>query len=112
MFLVNMRLRKTQQICDKAILENGGTLESVPYCCKKQQVFDKVVDYYSYVLKFVPDCYMTQKMCDKIVILQTVHHIGRNRQNLVTYLGYGVPQNYEKPGFQLVNSTFFAKAVV
>ena len=75
MFLVNMRLNKTQQIYDKAILENGGTLESVPYCCKKQQVFDKVVDYYSYVLKFVPDCYMTQKMCDKIVILQTMQSI-------------------------------------
>ena len=75
MFLVNMRLSKTQQICDKAISENGGTLESVPYCCKKQQVFDKVVDYYSYVLKFVPDCYMTQKMCDKIVILQTMQSI-------------------------------------
>ena len=23
---------KTQQICDKAILENGGTLESLPDC--------------------------------------------------------------------------------
>ena len=26
---------KTQQVCDKAILENGGTLKSVPDCYKK-----------------------------------------------------------------------------
>ena len=24
----------TQQMCDKGILENSGTLESVPDCCK------------------------------------------------------------------------------
>ena len=28
---------KTQQMCDKGILENGGTLESVPDCCKNQK---------------------------------------------------------------------------
>ena len=27
---------KTQQICDKMILENWGTLNSVPNCCKNQ----------------------------------------------------------------------------
>ena len=27
---------KTQKMCDKAILENGGTLKSVPNCLKSQ----------------------------------------------------------------------------
>ena len=35
---------KTQQMCDKAILENGKTLESVPDCYKNQQMSDKAVD--------------------------------------------------------------------
>ena len=25
---------KSQQMCDKAILQNGGTLKSIPYCYK------------------------------------------------------------------------------
>ena len=32
---------KTQQIYDKAIIENGRTLESVPDCYKNQQMYDK-----------------------------------------------------------------------
>ena len=28
-------------MCDKAILENGGTLKSVPDCYKNQQLCDK-----------------------------------------------------------------------
>ena len=35
---------KTQQICDKAILENGGTLKYVPNCCKNQEMLNKAVD--------------------------------------------------------------------
>ena len=31
-------------MCDKAILENDGTLESVPDCYKNQQMCDKAVD--------------------------------------------------------------------
>ena len=31
-------------MCSKAILENGGTLESVPCCFKNQQICDKAVD--------------------------------------------------------------------
>ena len=54
-------------MCNKTILENGGTLESVPDYYKNQQMCDKVVDNYPHALKFVPDCYMTQKMCDKAV---------------------------------------------
>ena len=47
------------QMCEKAILEYGGILESVPDCYKKQQMCDKAVDNYPYALKFVPDCYVT-----------------------------------------------------
>ena len=35
---------KTQQICEKAILENGGTLKSVPDCYKNQEICNKAVD--------------------------------------------------------------------
>ena len=34
---------KTQQICDKAILENGGRLKSVPDCDKNQEMCNKAV---------------------------------------------------------------------
>ena len=56
---------KIQQMCEKAILENGKTLESVSDCYRNQQMCDQAVDNYSYALKFVPDCYMNQKLCEK-----------------------------------------------
>ena len=52
-------------MCDKAILENGGTSEFVPDCYKNKQMCDEAVDNYSHALKFVLDCYMTQEMYDK-----------------------------------------------
>ena len=52
-------------MCDKAILENGGKLETVPDWIKAQEICDKAVDNYVYALEFVPDCYKTQKMCNK-----------------------------------------------
>ena len=45
---------KTQQMCDKAILENGGTLKSVLDCYKNQQMCDKSVENYFHALEFVP----------------------------------------------------------
>ena len=48
-------------MCDKAILENGETLESVPDCYKINKCVMKNV------WKFVPDCYKTQEMCDRAV---------------------------------------------
>ena len=51
----------TQQMSDKAILKNVGTLKSVPDCYKNQQMCDKAVDNYPYALKFVPECYKTEK---------------------------------------------------
>ena len=68
------------------LLENGGTLQSVPDCYKNQQMCDKSIDNYLCALKFVPqkmcdevlnthssaiqfvpECYLTQEMCDKAV---------------------------------------------
>ena len=46
---------KTQQMCDKAILENGGMLKSVHDCYKNQKMFDKTVDNYPHTVKFFPD---------------------------------------------------------
>ena len=43
-------------MCDKAILEYVGTLESVPDCHKNQQICDKAVNNYTHALTFVPDC--------------------------------------------------------
>ena len=39
---------KTQQMCDKAILENGETLESVSDCYKNQKMCHKAVENYSH----------------------------------------------------------------
>ena len=55
---------KTQQMCDKVNLENGGTLKSIPYCYKNQEMCNKAVENYPHALEFVPECYNTQKMCD------------------------------------------------
>ena len=45
----------TQQMYDKAILENGGTLKSVPDCYKNQETYNKAVDNYPHALEFVPE---------------------------------------------------------
>ena len=47
---------KTQQMCDKAILENGGSLKSVPDCYKNQELCNKAVNNYPHALEFVPEC--------------------------------------------------------
>ena len=77
-------------MCDKAILENGGTLKSrnqeiknqemcnkvanyphtlqfVPESYKTQKMWDKAVSTYPSTIKFVPECIMIQEMCDKSV---------------------------------------------
>ena len=45
-------------MCHKAIIENGGTLKSVPEC---YFLTNKAVDNYPHALEFVSACYMTQK---------------------------------------------------
>ena len=39
---------------EKAILENDGTLEYVPYWCKIQKTYDEAVGNYAHALEFVP----------------------------------------------------------
>ena len=57
-------------MCNKAILENGGTLKSVPDCFKNQEICNKVVGNCPHALEFVPECYKTQKVCViKLLIL-------------------------------------------
>ena len=53
--------------CDKAILENSGTLNSVPDCYKNQEMCNKAVDNCRHALELVPEWYKTHKMCDKAV---------------------------------------------
>ena len=57
-------------MCDKTILENGGTLKAVPDCYKNQEMWNKAVDNYPHTLEFVPECLVTQEMCDKVVNTQ------------------------------------------
>ena len=54
-------------MCDKAFLEKGVTLKSVPDCYKNHEMCNKAVDNCPHALWFVPKCYITQKMCDKTV---------------------------------------------
>ena len=57
-------------MCDKAVLENGRTLKSVPDCYKKQEICNKVVDNYPHPLEFLPECYQIKKNCViKLLIL-------------------------------------------
>ena len=42
---------------DLAILENVGTLKSVPDWYKNQEMCNKAVDNYPHALDFVPECY-------------------------------------------------------
>ena len=58
MFLINKRL-------NKAVIENRGTLKSVPDCYKNQKICNKAVNNQPRALEFVPGCCKTQKMCDK-----------------------------------------------
>ena len=56
---------KTQQMCNKAILENGATLKSVPDCYKMytNTAFNK----YFLAFFYIPDWYKIQEMCAKII---------------------------------------------
>ena len=74
-------------MCDKSILENGGTLNSVIDCyknqemCKKQflityansecykteEMCDKAVNTYPSTTKLVPECFITQEIYNKAV---------------------------------------------
>ena len=51
---------KTQQMCDKALLENGETLKSGPDCYRNQEMCNKAIDNYPHALELIPKCYKTQ----------------------------------------------------
>ena len=67
LYLLRYDQYNTQQMCDKFILENGGTLKSVPDCYKNQEMCNKAVDNYPHALEFVPECYKTQNIWDKAI---------------------------------------------
>ena len=49
-------------MCDKAILGNGGTLNSVPDCYKNQEMRNKSVDNYPHASEFISKCYGSKDM--------------------------------------------------
>ena len=60
LFIINVPDQyKTQEMCDKAILENDRTLKSVPDYYKNKKNY-KAVDNYAHAFQFVPFCYKTQ----------------------------------------------------
>ena len=65
--ILNEKLHFLCSVCGKAILENCGTLKSVPDCYKNQEICHKTVDNYPHPLEFVPQCHKTQKINDKAV---------------------------------------------
>ena len=78
-------------MCEKAILENSGILDSAPEsyknqqmcckavdthpskikfhlkCCKTQEMYEKVVNKCLFVSSSIPDWYKPQKMCDTVL---------------------------------------------
>ena len=44
-------------MCDKAVVETPGPLESVSDCYKNQTIRDKAVNIYALRIKFFPECY-------------------------------------------------------
>ena len=61
-------------MCEKAILENGGTLKSVPDCYKNQEMSNKAVDNYPHALEFVPECLRLKKCVIKMFILNLLQY--------------------------------------
>ena len=55
-------------MCNKIILENGGTLMSVLDFYKNQEMCDKAVDTHPFTIKYVPKCYKAQEMCYKAIL--------------------------------------------
>ena len=43
-------------MCNKAVLENGGILKSVPGSYKNQEMCNKTVDNYPHASELVPEC--------------------------------------------------------
>ena len=54
-------------MCNKAILENDGTLQSVPNQYKTREMCDKAINNNAHALRFVPPPHKTQEMWIKAV---------------------------------------------
>ena len=52
---------KTPQMCDKAILGNGGTFTSAPDCYKNWEVCNNAADNYPHALEFIYELQKTQE---------------------------------------------------
>ena len=50
-----LQINKTQQFCEKSLLENSGTLNFIPDCYQNQEMCNKAVDNYPHSLEFVPE---------------------------------------------------------
>ena len=55
-----------KEMCDRVILENGGTM-FILECYKNQKMCNNVIDDYPHAFEFLPDYFQTQKMCNKAV---------------------------------------------
>ena len=78
---------KTQQISDKAILESGGTLKSLPNCRENKEMCNEAVDNYPHALEFVPDCYITQKPVIKLsIFIHLQYNLFLNAINIKKYV--------------------------
>ena len=59
---------KTQEKCDKTVLENDGTLKFVCYdCCKNLKMCNEAVDNYPHALDCLPHRYKSQKVRKRAV---------------------------------------------
>ena len=56
-------------MCDEAILENGGTSKSVPYCYKNQEMCNKAVRSYLHALNLFLNAVRLKKCVIKLSIL-------------------------------------------
>ena len=53
---------KTQEMCDKVILENEGTFMFVSECYKNQKMCNKAIDNYADALEFISEWYKSNKI--------------------------------------------------
>ena len=54
-------------MCNRAILENGGTPVSFPNQCKTKEMCNRVVDNYLFTILFAVNRYKPQDMCIRAV---------------------------------------------
>ena len=60
---------KTQGMCDKAVVENGGTLQFVPDNYKNKKMCNQAVDNDVYALKYVTEALNLKKYLIKLLTL-------------------------------------------